>query len=575
MKSLTNKWWRIRPPAPPEQFRRYPRLHPVLVQLLYNRGLTEPDDVRAFLRRELPPDSPFLLADMPKAVERIRTAIRKGEPIVIYGDFDADGVTASALMAQTLRALGAQVRVYIPHRIDEGYGLNMRAIRKIAAAGTRLLLTVDCGIRSPQEVAYANHLGMDVIVTDHHSLGAALPPALAVINPKRAESRYPFRELAGVGVAFKLAQALLRVEQHVPVLPRHPVALSEEDLLDLVALGTVADIVPLIGENRALVAAGLAQLNAAQRPGVQALLEAAGVRPGNVDTMAIGFMLAPRLNAAGRLATAKLAFKLLTAPDLRTALPLAAQLNTLNRQRQYLTQRAVERAKEQVAAQAHNPLLVLVDPEFQPGIIGLVASHITSLLYRPTLAVHLEKEESRGSARSIPEFHITRALDQASDLLVRYGGHAAAAGFTVKNENLPALQERLVAIARETFGETPPQPVLEVDMELDLATVDWNLYRAVQYLAPFGEANPEPLFLSRGVTVLEAREVGSDGKHLKLTLAAQGRSWPAIGFKLGALAARLPRRVDVVYHLAANQWNGEPSLELVVQDIRPATEGGP
>ncbi len=574
MKSLTNKVWRLRPPAPPEQFRRFSRLHPVLVQLLYNRGLTEVDEVRAFLRRELPPDSPFRLIDVPKAVERIRQAIRKGEPIVIYGDFDADGVTASALLAQTLKALGGRVRVYIPHRIDEGYGLNLDAIKKIASAGTRLLITVDCGIRSPQEVAYANRLGMDVILTDHHSLGPTLPPALAVINPKRPESRYPFRDLAGVGVAFKLAQALLRVEAQVPLQAGRAPVVDEAALLDLVALGTVADIVPLVGENRALVAAGLRHLNAPRRPGVQALLEAAGVRPGTVDTMAIGFMLAPRLNAAGRLATAKLAFQLLTAPDLGTALPLAAQLNTLNRQRQYLTLRAVERAKAQLTAQVDHPLYVLSDPEFQPGIVGLVASHITNLTYRPTLVVHLEDDQSRGSARSIPEFHITRALDQVSDLLVRYGGHAAAAGFTLKNENLPLLQERLVAIARDAFGDSPPQPVLEVDLELDLVQVNQQLYRYLQYLAPFGEANPEPVFLTREMHVVDARAVGSEGKHLKLTLKHRGRTWPAIAFKLGHLLSALPRVVDIVYHLSWNDWNGAQTLQLIVLDIRSSTGAG-
>ena len=573
MLSLTGKRWRLRPSAPPEQFRRLAPLPPVMVQLLYNRGLTEPDEVRAFLRREMPPDNPFRLVDVPQAVERIRHAIRRGEPMVIYGDFDADGVTASALLAQTLQALGGQVRVYIPHRVDEGYGLNMRAIQKLAAAGTRLLITVDCGIRSVAEVAYARRLGMDVILTDHHSLGPTLPPALAVINPKREESRYPFRHLAGVGVAFKLAQALLRVERQVP-LRRREVTLEEADLLDLVALGTVADIVPLVGENRALVSDGLQRLNDPRRPGVLALLEAAGVRPGNVDTMAIGFMLAPRLNAAGRLSTAKLALKLLMARDLGEALPLASQLNTLNRQRQHLTLRAVERAQAQLAEQADSPLYVVQDPEFLPGIVGLVAGQIANLTYRPTLAIHIEDKESRGSARSIPEFHITRALDRVSDLLERYGGHAAAAGFTLKNEHLPAFRERLVAIAQEAFGDAPPQPVLEVDLELDPGDLNERLYRYVQYLAPFGEANPEPLFLSRELTVREARAVGSEGKHLKLTLERQGRTWSAIAFKLGHLVDRLPRQVDVVYHLTRNTWNGTASLELVVQDIRPAGEGG-
>ncbi len=571
MKSLTNKHWRVRPVAPPEQFDRLQHLHPVIVQLLYNRGVTDPSDAQAFLERDVPPGNPFQLPDMSRAVERLRHAIRRGERIVVYGDFDADGVTASVLMAQTLRALGARVRVYIPHRVDEGYGLNKNAIKRLASVGTQVLLTVDCGIRSVEEVAYARRLGMDVVLTDHHSVGQKLPPALAVVNPKRQDSPYPFRGLAGVGVAFKLAQALLRVEQHVPVSRKGKADLQEEDLLDLVALGTVADIVPLTGENRTLVARGLERLNDPVRPGILALMQTAGVRPGTVDAMTIGFMLAPRINAAGRLSSAKLAFKLLMASDLKEALSLASQLNSLNRQRQQLTLRAVERAREQLEAQADSPIYIVQDAEFLPGIVGLIAGNITTSTYRPTLAIHLEDEASRGSARSIPQFHITRALDRVSDLLVRYGGHAAAAGFTLKNENIPAFRERLVEVAREALGDVLPEPVLDIDMELDLKEATWELYEAIQKLAPFGEENPKPVFLSRGLEVREARAVGSEGKHLKLTLEYKRQVWPAIAFRLGNVLPALPSRVDVVYYLDANEWNGRRTLQLVVQDIRPAT----
>ncbi len=567
MISLTQKRWRVKPRAPQEQFNRLSHLPPVLVQLLYNRGLTEPAEVHAFLTYALPPDNPFRLRDMSKAVDRIRRAIRKGENIVVYGDFDADGVTSSALMALTLRALGARVRVYIPHRVDEGYGLNKKALKKIADAGTHLLITVDCGIRSVDEVAYAQALGMDVVLTDHHSIGPQIPPAYAVINPKREDDPYPFKGLAGVGVAFKLAQALLRVEQHVPLRKRGEVSLVEQDLLDLVALGTVADIVPLIGENRSLVARGLERLNQPQRPGLLALMEAAGVHPGTVDTMTIGFMLAPRINAAGRLSSAKLAYRLLMAEELGEALTLASQLNTLNRQRQYLTQQAVQRAQAQLAEQSSSPLYIVADPEFLPGIVGLIAGTITTATYRPTIAIHLEEEQSRGSARSIPEFHITHALDQVGDLLVRYGGHAAAAGFTIKNQNLPLLRERLQEVAWEQLGGTLPEPTLEMEMELDLRRVDWALFEQIQRLAPFGETNPEPIFLSRGLHVLEARAVGNEGKHLKLTLSTGHRQWSGIAFKLGHLANTLPRRVDVAYHLNVNDWNGQRTLQLVVVDI--------
>ncbi len=573
VKSLTNKVWRVLPKVPPAFVHRFPQLPPLLLQLLYNRGITHPNDVLGFLRRELTFDNPFRLRDMNLAVDRVRRAIRRGENIVVYGDFDADGVTSSVLMAGVLKRLGARVRVYIPHRIDEGYGLNVKAMRKLAAAGTHLLLTVDCGIRSVEEVAYARSLGMDVIVTDHHSVGERLPPALAVINPKREDDPYPFKGLAGVGVAYKLAQALTRVERQLP-LRRGPGIEDLEEYLDLVALGTVADIVPLVGENRTLVHRGLERLNRPARPGILALMEAAGIRPGNVDTMAIGFMLAPRINAAGRLASAGLAFKLLSARDLGEALPLASQLNTLNRQRQYLTQQAVERARAQIAAQEDNPIYIVEDEDFLPGIVGLIAGQITTATYRPTLAIHLEEEMSRGSARSIPEFHITRALDRVSHHLVRYGGHAAAAGFTVTNDRLPAFKEELVQVAREVLGEELPEPVVTVDAELDLDRVDWTTYEHIQRLAPFGEANPQPVFLSRNVLVQEGRAVGSEGKHLKLTLAQGRRVWPGIAFKLGHLASRLPSRVDVIYHLGVNDWNGQRALQLVVLDIREAQGDG-
>lgn len=570
MKSLSNKHWRLRSPAPPAQFERFPHLPPFLVQLLYNRGVTEPEDVAAFLRGEVTFHNPFRLQGMHRAVDRIRHAIRRREAIIVYGDFDADGVTASALLVLTLRALGANARAYIPHRVDEGYGLNGRAIRKLATAGARLLITVDCGIRSVQEVQLAQSLGMDVIVSDHHSIGPELPPALAVINPKRADDRYPFKELAGVGVAFKIAQALLRVERNVPVRRGYAVTLQEHDLLDLVALGTVADIVPLLAENRVLVARGMQRLNDPQRPGIAALMQAAGIRPGNVDTMTIGFMLAPRLNAAGRIAHARLGYNLLTTQDMGEALSLAHQLNNLNRTRQQLTEQAVERAQAQLAAQQDRPVYIVQDPEFLPGIVGLVAGQITNATYRPTLAIHLGPDTSRGSARSIPEFNITAALDACSDLLVRYGGHAAAAGLTLKTQNIPLLHNRLHRLALEWLGDVQLEPVMDVDMELDLVEVDWGLYEHLQRLAPFGEGNPRPLFLSRGLRVLDARAVGNEGKHLRLTLRNEQRTWPAIAFKQGHLLGALSSRVDVVYYLDVNEWHEERTLQLVVQDIRPS-----
>ncbi|NIO68422.1 MAG: single-stranded-DNA-specific exonuclease RecJ, partial [Anaerolineae bacterium] len=309
--TIKPKRWQVAPPPPPGHTARFPGLSPLIVQLLYNRGLSTPSEVQVFLKGDWPDDNPFRLKGMNEAVTRLRQAIRQREPMAVYGDFDADGVTATALLVETLSALGAQAEPYIPHRVDEGYGLNKGALRELAQKGVKVVVTVDCGIRATDKIAYGRDLGLDIIVTDHHSPGEELPPATAAINPKQADCRYPFKKLAGVGLAFKLAQALLRANRQIPVA-RSKVDLDEEDLLDLVALGTVADLAPLLEENRALVTRGLEKLNQPQRLGLQALISQAGVRPGQITATTIGYVLGPRLNAAGRLDTAMASYTLLT-----------------------------------------------------------------------------------------------------------------------------------------------------------------------------------------------------------------------------------------------------------------------
>ncbi len=406
---------------------------------------------------------------MYQAVDRLLAAVRSRESIAVYGDFDTDGVTATALLVQTLSALGAQVRPYIPSRVDEGYGLNIDALRKLYRQGVRLVVTVDCGIRSIDEVEQASR-GLDLIVTDHHTVGDELPPAVAVINPKQPGCVYPFKLLAGVGVAYKLAQGLLLAQKRLGP----PATLVAEDLLDLVALGTVADLVPLLGENRELVRRGLNKLKNSPRPGVEALMADAGLRRGSVDATAIGFRLGPRLNAAGRIDTAMLAYDLLTSTEPLETRELAGQLGRLNQRRQELTEKTVAQAEAQVQALDPNAYLYLVaSKEFLPGIVGLAASRLTEAYYRPSVVVEMGAEESRGSCRSIPEFHITDALDECKDLLVRHGGHAAAAGFTVETGKLDALRERLQAIAAEKLSEVELRPALEIDLELPLEEVSW------------------------------------------------------------------------------------------------------
>jgi single-stranded-DNA-specific exonuclease len=563
------RYWRVAEPAPDAYVRLFPDLHPLVVQVLYNRKLSDPAVVADFLSGHFAPDDPFLLRGMEQAVARLRRAIGAQEPIAVYGDFDADGVTATALLVVTLRALGGQVLPYIPHRVDEGYGLHCEALSELAAQGVRVVVTVDCGVRSLDEVAHARRLGMDVIVTDHHQPGARLPEALAVIDPRQPGCSYPYPHLAGVGLAYKLAQALLRTSD--PTLPVRTPDLQEEDLLDLVALGTVADLAPLTGENRALVIRGLQRINTHPRPGVEALVRQAGLRAGSVNATVIGYVLGPRLNAAGRIAHADIAYRLLTAEEPTEAEMLAQQLDELNRERQRRTLEAYERAREMLLARSGDlSLLFLADADLPSGVAGLVASRLAEEFYRPAVIVERGEDESRGSARSIPEFHITRALDACADLLIRHGGHAAAGGFTCRTHNLPELQERLQSLAVGELGGRELSPCLHADAEVHLREMDWRLGSELQRLQPFGEGNAEPLFVSRNVEVRYCRAVGADGVHLKMLLSDGRVVWDSIAFRQGEWADKLPDRVDVAYHLQFNEWNGERRLQLNVQDIRPA-----
>ena len=566
--SLQSRRWRIARPVDQDHLARFAGLPPLIVQLLHNRGIQDPGEATDFLAGRFYADNPFRLAGVSEAVTRLRRAIRDQEPIAVYGDFDTDGVTATALLVEALFAAGALVEPYIPHRVDEGYGLHLDALRDLYRKGVRVVITVDCGIRSLEEVEQASR-GLSLIVTDHHSLGPALPPAEAVINPKRPDSAYPFRDLAGVGVAYKLAQALLRAEGRRP----NPPELEEGALLDLVALGTVADLVPLQGENRALVRRGLAQLNEHPRPGVEALMAEAGLRRGEIDATAIGFRLGPRLNAAGRIDTAMLAYRLLTSRDPHQTRELARQLDALNRRRQELTEETVAAAEAQVLAddpEAH--LFLAAGPDFLPGVVGLAASRLTEAYYRPSVVVELGEEESRGSCRSIPEFDISAALDACSDLLIRHGGHRAAAGFTVASHKLQVLARRLKALAAEQLAGVELRPLLEIDVDLPLEEVDWAIHALLQQLEPCGMQNPQPVLLSRNIEVRDRRAIGSERTHLKLGLRdGAGVFWDAVFFRHGHLLGQLPARVDVAYTLEVNVWNGEKRLQLNVQDLRPVS----
>ncbi len=554
--------WQIQPLLTPEADQALEKFPPVLRQLLFNRGYATDADARAFLKAAPAHDmSPWELKGMDIAIPRILQALDNAEKIVIYGDYDVDGVTSTALLVQVLRALNADVEAYIPNRFDEGYGLNLDALSQLSQNGVDLVITVDCGIRSVDEVAHARDLGLDLIITDHHHPGEVLPPALTVINPKQEGDIYPEKMLAGVGIAYKIAQALLE---------KRPVSgLTPDHLLDLVALGTVADLAPLSGENHALVRKGLRVMRNAQRQGLVSLAGAASVNIKEVNAMNIGFSLGPRLNAAGRLDSALAAYELLIETDFMRAGNMAQELEMQNQERQKIT-RDMQEVAETIALAAEDEafLLFAASPEFNEGVVGLAASRLVEKYYRPAIVGKVDEETTVCSCRSIAEFHITDALDQCADLLVRHGGHAAAAGFTVRNENVGELVKRLKAIAAEELFGADLRPVVVADMELALDALSFEMHEHLQYLEPTGYGNPQPVFVSRNVRVVSSRTVGRDQSHLKLTVADGDAKLDAIAFRLGHLKPDLPARVDLLYSFEINEWQGRRSLQLNVKDIQ-------
>ena len=567
---MLQKEWALAPQAPAEHLRRYEGFDPILAQLLFNRGFEDPAAATRFVHSRDLNDDPFELKDMDTAVARINHAIAEGQPVAVYGDFDADGVCATALMVQVLEALGAKARPYIPSRADEGYGLNTPALQRLAQIGVKLVVTVDCGIRSIAEVAAAERAGLDIIVTDHHSIGPDLPSALAVINPRRDDCPGE-AGMAGVGVAFMLAKALL-LRRWSEDRANYPSNLRLSDLLDLVALGTVADVMSLnVGLNRRFVRHGLATINEFRRPGLAALAKVAGLRSGGIRASHIGFALGPRINAAGRLDSAMTAYELLTATCDEAAMTRATELQQLNSRRQALTSQAQAAIGDQVVDSGSSSLIFAGDENILPGIVGLVAGRLAEEFYRPAVVLEIGDEQSRASCRSIPEFDITRALDECADLLVRHGGHAMAAGFTVLNSNIDVLHQELQSKAQASLGGKKLTRRLRIDREIDMPELHMGLLAELEQLEPTGRDNAPATFLTRNLKVLHHRTVGADGNHLKLRLA-HGDSPPidAIGFGMGEWSKMMPRRIDAVYHPEINEWNGKQRLQLHLLDMRSA-----
>lgn len=560
--SLTGTRWRVAPrvEAPAGD------LHPALAQVLARRGVTTAAEVEAFLHADLSAlADPLLLPDMAEAVAAVQDALTRGARIRIFGDYDADGITATALLVRALGALGGVVDGYLPHRIDDGYGLNTAALDAARADGVELGITVDNGISAHAQLAHAERIGLRMIVTDHHEPDGHLPPAVAVLNPKRADSRYPFRELAGVGVAYALLSAVCAA-RGVP-------ASAPTKFLDLVTIGTVADVAPLVGENRLLVRHGLPQLTPlSKKQGLAALLKAVGIAecatPGDV-----GFQIGPRLNAAGRVAHAQTALHLLLTADRAEAETLAAALCAQNTQRQDEELRTLEQANALVRERdlAREKVLVLASADWHPGVIGIVASRLVERFHRPCVLIAVQDGKGKGSARARAPFHLWEALERCSSLLLRFGGHRVAAGFELEEANIPALHEALLAIGEETLTAEDLLPALDIEGWLELADVTTVLARQVETLAPFGMGNPTPVFAVADVVVQQLRRLGAEGQHLSLSLRTGPGTRPlnAIWFRHGELAERLQPgdRISAAFTIGLNTWQGITSAQLVLKDI--------
>ncbi len=549
----------------------FPELDPLLLQLLWNRGLRTQGEIDEYLNPDWGQDvhDPYLFRDMRKAVERVYEAIGKKESIGVFGDYDADGVCAAATVVSTLRKLGAEVVPYLPHREREGYGLNEGALRYLNEKGCKLAITCDCGIANVAEVSLANELGLNVIVTDHHRPKDELPPAYAVLHCGLEGETYPWKSLSGGGVAFKFVQGLLRYEGCQ--LPAREREMHEKWLLDLVAVSTVADMVPLKGENRTLVSYGLTVLRKNKRLGLKALLEAAGLAPEAIDTYTIGFHIAPRINAAGRMDHANSAFSLLMAQDEGEARELARALNLTNSERQRVTDEMFLLAEQHIGELSPGQYLVhAFEPLWPLGMVGLVAGKLVKQYNRPALVMCENKGRVAGSGRSgVGGFDLMLALNHCRKYLANYGGHAEAAGFALEKENLEPFLRAMEKYASKQMAGADLSPVVQVDAELPLASTGWGAVETVDKLEPVGQANPPARFVSRGLTVSGVQPVGAAAQHVRLVAEGGGATRKFIAFSRPDILTGVPlgSTVDIVYEVGVNEWNGNRELELKVIDV--------
>ena len=544
-----------------EEISKTYNINKLLSTILVNRNIVNEKDINKFLkptRNDF--HDPFLILDMEKAVERIIQAINKQENVTIYGDYDVDGITSITVLKSYLQDRGLEVNTYIPNRLDEGYGLNNNAIDKIAKSGCELMITVDCGISAIDEIHYATSLGIETIVTDHHEPGEDIPKAIAVIDNKRKDSTYPFRELAGVGVVFKLIQAL-SIKLGLP---------EEEYLkyLDIVCIGTISDIVPLVDENRVITKLGLMLVKQTRNVGLRAILQVSGYS--KIDSNTISFGVAPRINACGRMGVAEEALNLFLSKNINQVNELARKLNEHNRVRQETEKDIFENAKKQIEEKHldENNTIVVAGENWHHGVIGIVSSKITEMYFKPSILLSFEEDGiGKGSGRSIPGFDLHDALMKCNDCIEKFGGHSMAIGITIKRENFDKLKDKLEEIAIEEHIDEIV-PVIKIDAKINLAEVNKEMVESLKELEPFGEGNKMPVFAFKNLKIDSIRAL-SEGKHLKLTLKDNNVIVNAIGFNMGSLAEdyRIGDKIDVVGTLEINSFNQMDSIQINLKDI--------
>lgn len=549
-------------PIPNDIDHEFAAFSPVFRSVLYQRGLFIEDEVLNFLLPKEPNwYSSEQLLHIENACNLIQDSIQNQDIIAVYGDYDADGITSTVLLSLALLKITDKIIPYIPNRLTEGYGLNKTALASLFGQGVKLVITVDNGIRSVEEVDYANSLGMKILITDHHTPDDHLPRAAAILNPKLPTDPYPEKNLAGVGVTYKLVSALSKQFPEI----------NPADYLDLVAIGTVADVVPLNGENRYLVRKGLAVINQMRRQGISSLLGAANLLSLKIRSSDISFQIGPRLNASGRLGSPNTPLDLLLSSDHRKCGRLAQILENHNFQRKKLSKELEHQAKILTTSEEPLPfILIALDPDFHLGVSGIAAGSLTRKYYLPSIVGNVGKELTTASCRSIPEFNIISALDECQDLLLRYGGHSLAAGFTICNDNLSDLTKRLLDLAEKQLAGLEIQPSISIDAVVSLDQLNSELYSELEKLEPTGCQNPEASFLTRNLTASQIKVVGQDGTHLKMTVSDGNYSLDTIGFGLGYLVELIPPQFDAVYKFDLNEFRGNKSFQLKILDLKTA-----